>query len=222
MKRVMGVLGAVVTLGGTVVLRFLGWVTLPDDLRTLRALGEKMLGPLSLPEFALLFFGAICIAIGLGWNPRAPEERPLGPRERMDRLHNLVKLQEALAYWHFREWNHHLDGVDRFIHYGSAATNLEALAGNGVLEIWGRSGNDPGIYAKPIPADAWDEQVIDRSSIHTEIPHTVYREVSPGHKYGTFFDLGVNWKEIEELFPPKRFRTIRAWLRRGRAALTAS
>lgn len=171
---------------------------------------------------AILFVGVVMAGFGaVRWAQGARDKDEPGPREKADRLHNLVPMRDALAYWHFREWNRHFGGIDRLVEYGSAADRFEAYAGNGVLEIWGRAGDNPNTFASPIPADAWKEQLIDRMSAFTEIANTEYRNVEPSYQYRRFYDLAVNWKEVEELFPPKRFRTLRAWKNRLTNALTA-
>ena len=145
------------------------------------------------------------------------------PKERLERLNNLVKLRDAFAYWHFREWGRHdLSSLDMFIEFGNAATIFEDCAGNGVLEIWGRTGDNPSTFATPIPAEAWKEQLIDRSSAFTEIASTEYRSVEPSYQYKRFYDLAVNWKEVEEIFPPKSFGRTRIWMKKTRRALTGS
>jgi hypothetical protein len=228
-KRVAAIIGAVGSYSlpfFRITNRILTWATAPDDVKNLKGLLQAALGPLSTAEFVLLGLGTICafVAVGGGSKDAAPST---GPRVMAAPLADLVTLKNGLLYMIFREWDQstsRMSSLDAFIFMGNAAEELEQVAKVGAITIWGAEDPNYGPVDR-IPADAWGEQLIDRTSLHSfDEPKTEYLAAKPSYEYPRFYRLCVGKRELEAVFPrPPFWKKAWVWLKNDlKAALTAS
>lgn len=129
------------------------------------------------------------------------------------RKQELTPLRKALDYQISREWRSPgLHGEEAIAAYETAALEVEKLAREGLLTIWGVV--DANGRPAPIPERAWREVQIDRQTLFEDAVHTAYRKEKKIHPYPLYYVLHFDKLQMESVLPPlgwfgKLARTLR-------------